>query len=68
MDGHDFAVVEEEAELTSYVGVQLRGCIANLRSELKKARTVITRLKELLLNAYALEGMLQEILDNNGGQ
>ena len=68
LEHHGHVEAEQEVELTGNFGLQLRRCVANLQSEVMKSKKVINRLKELVLNAYALEGMLQQILYDNGGQ
>jgi hypothetical protein len=68
LEHHGHVEAEQEVELTGNLGLQLRRCVANLQSEVMKSKKVINRLKELVLNAYALEGMLQQILYDNGGQ
>ena len=68
LEHHGHMEAEQEVELTGNLGLQLRRCVANLQSEVMKSKKVINRLKELVLNAYALEGMLQQILYDNGGQ
>jgi hypothetical protein len=45
-DHHENSGAEEEAELTTNNGAELRQCIANLRSELGKAKKVFLRKNE----------------------